>query len=165
MKQVSFPVSQFFSPGGQRIGVSALASVLPMNIQDWFPLGWTCLILPSKGLSRVVSNTTVQKHQFFLTQPSLFSYAYVTTGKTIALTGWTFVRTGIFLLFHMLSRFVIVFLSKSNCLLISWLQSPSTVILESKNKEVCHCFHCFPIQLPQSDGTGCHDLYVLNAEF
>ena len=62
----SFPVSQFFVSGGHSIGVSASASVLPMNIQDWFPLGWTDLIfLQSKGLSRVFSNTTVQKHQFF----------------------------------------------------------------------------------------------------
>ena len=61
----SFPVSQFFTSGGQNIGVSASASVLPMNIQDWFPLGWTGWIsLQSKGLSRVFSNTTVQKHQF-----------------------------------------------------------------------------------------------------
>ena len=68
----SFPVSQFFSSGGQSIGVSASASVLPMNIQDWFPLGRTCWIsLQSKGISRVFSNTTVQKHQFFSTQLSL----------------------------------------------------------------------------------------------
>ena len=68
----SFPVSQFFASSGQSIGVSASASVLPMNIQDWFPLGWTGWIsLQSKGLSRVFSNTTVQKHQFFGTQLSL----------------------------------------------------------------------------------------------
>ena len=65
----SFPMSQFFSSGGQSIGVST--SVLPMNIQDWSPLGWTCWIsLQSKGLSRVFSNTIVQKHQFFNTQLS-----------------------------------------------------------------------------------------------
>ena len=65
----SFPMSQFFPSGGQSIGVSASASVLPMNIQDWFPLGWTGWIsLQFKGLSRVFSNTTVQKHQFFDTQ-------------------------------------------------------------------------------------------------
>ena len=68
----SFPMSQFFASGGQSIGISALASVLPMNIQNWFPLGWTAWIsLQSKGLSRVFSNTTVQKHQFFGTQLSL----------------------------------------------------------------------------------------------
>ena len=68
----SFQMSQFFAWGGQRIVVSASKSVLPMNIQDWFPLGWTGWIsLQSKGLSRVFSNTTVQKHQFFGTQLSL----------------------------------------------------------------------------------------------
>ena len=68
----SFPVSQFFASGGQSIGVLASTSVLPMNNQDWFPLGWTGWIsLQSKGLSRVFSNTTVQKHQFFGTQLSL----------------------------------------------------------------------------------------------
>ena len=67
-----FPMSQFFSWGGQSMGVSASASVLSMNIQDWFPLGWTGWIsLQSKGLSRVFSNTTVQKHQFFGAQLSL----------------------------------------------------------------------------------------------
>ena len=68
----SFPVSQFFVSGSQSIGVSASASVFPMNIQDWFPLGWTGWIsLQSKGLSKVFSNTTVQKHQFFGAQLSL----------------------------------------------------------------------------------------------
>ena len=68
----SFPINQFFPSGGQNIGVSASASVLPMNIQDWFPLGWTSWnSLQSKGLSRVFSNTTVQKHQFFRAQLSL----------------------------------------------------------------------------------------------
>ena len=65
----SFPMSQFFASGGQSIGVSASASVLPINIQDLFPLGWTGWIsLLSKGLSRIFSNTIVQKHQFFYTQ-------------------------------------------------------------------------------------------------
>ena len=68
----SFPMSQLFAWGGQNIGVSASASVLPKNIQDWFPLGWTGWIsLKSKGVSRVFSNTTVQKHQFFCAQLSL----------------------------------------------------------------------------------------------
>ena len=67
-----FSNSQLFTSGGQSIGVSALASVLPVNIQDWFPLGWTdWMSLQSKGFSRVFSNTTVQKHQFFGTQLSL----------------------------------------------------------------------------------------------
>ena len=76
----SFQMSQFFASGGQRIGVSASASVLPMNIQDWFPLGWTGWIsLQSKGLSRVFSNITVQKHQFFSTQFSLWSNSHIHT--------------------------------------------------------------------------------------
>ena len=91
----SFPMSQFFPSGGQRTGVSASASVLPMKIQDWFPLGWTGWIsLQSKRLSRVSSNTTVQKNQFFSTQPKFIvqlSHPYMTTRKTIALTRWTFV--------------------------------------------------------------------------
>ena len=73
----SFPMSLFFASGGQSTGVSASASVLPMNIQDWFPLGWTGWIsLKSKGLSRVFSNTTDQKHQFFGAQLSLFYFIF-----------------------------------------------------------------------------------------
>ena len=76
----SFQMSQFFASRGQSIGVSASASVLPMNIQDWLPLGLTGLIsLQSKGLSRVFSNTTVQKHQFFSTRPSLWSNSHIHT--------------------------------------------------------------------------------------
>ena len=75
-----FPMSQDFTSLDQSIGVSASASVLPMNIQDWFPLGWTGLIsLQSKGLSRVFSNTTVQKHHFFSAQLSLWSNSHIRT--------------------------------------------------------------------------------------
>ena len=125
----SFPVSQFFTSGGQSIAVSASASVLPMNIQDWYPLQWTgWMSLQSKGLSRVFSNTTVQKHQFFGAQLSL--HPYMTIGKTIVLTRQTFVGKVMSLLFNMLSRLVITFLPRSKRLLISWLQAPSAVILE-----------------------------------
>ena len=76
----SFQMSQFFASGGQSIRVSASASVLPMNTQDWFPLGWTGWIsLQSKGLSRVFSNTIVQKHQFFGAQLSLYSNSHIHT--------------------------------------------------------------------------------------
>ena len=76
----SFQMSQFFTSGSQSIRVSALASVLPMNTQDWFPLGWTGWIsLQSKGLSRVFTSTTVQKHQFFSAQPSLWSNSQIHT--------------------------------------------------------------------------------------
>ena len=75
----SFLMNQFFPLGGQSIGVSASASVLPMNIQDWFPLGFTGLILQTKGLSRVFSNTIVQKHQVFGAQLSLWSNSHIHT--------------------------------------------------------------------------------------
>ena len=88
-----FPVSQFFASGGQSIGVSASASVLPMNTQDWSPLGSTGWIsLQSKGLSRVFSNTTVEKHQFFSAQLSFWSNSHIHTWpleKIIALTRQT----------------------------------------------------------------------------
>ena len=128
-----FPMSQLFTWGGQSIGVSASASVLPMNTQDWSPLGWTGGIsLQSKGLSRVFSNTTVQKHQFFGAQPSLvqLSHPYMITGKTIALTRLTFVGKVMSLRFNMMFKLVITFLPRNKHLLISWLQSPSEVILE-----------------------------------
>ena len=113
----SFPMSQLFTWGGHSIGVSASASVLPMNTQDWSPLGWTGWIsLQSKGLSRVFSNTTVQKHQFFTVQ---LSHPYMTTGKTIALTRRTFVGQVISLLCNMLSWLVITLLPRSKRLLIS----------------------------------------------
>ena len=92
------------------------------------------------------------------------SHPYMTTGKTIALTRWTFVGKVMSLLFNMLSRLVIVFLPRSKHLLISWLQSPTAWFWTPQNK-VSHCFHCFPIYLPWSDGTGCHDLSFLNVEF
>ena len=77
---VSFPMSQLFASGGQSIGVSASPSVLPMNTQDWSPLGWSGWIsLQSKGLWRVFSNTTVQKHQFFSAQLSLWSNSHIHT--------------------------------------------------------------------------------------
>ena len=125
----SFLMSQFLTSGGQSIGISASASVFPVNIQDWFPLGLTGLTsLKSKGLSRVFSNTTVQKHQFsFLYSPTLTSiHDY---WKTIALTRQTFAGKVMSLLFNILSRFVIAFLPRSKHLLISWLQSPSAVML------------------------------------
>ena len=124
-------MGRLFASGGQSIGVSASASVVAVNTQEWFTLGLTGLIsLQSKGLSRVFSNITVQKHQFFSAQLSLFLHLYMTTGKTIALTRWLFVCRVMSLLFNILSRLVITFLSRSKRLIISWLQSPSAVILE-----------------------------------
>ena len=102
----SFPISHLFTSGGQRIRASASASVFPMNIQGWFPLGWTGLIsLQSKGLPGVFSSTTIWEHQFFDAEPNIMaqlSHPYMTTGKTISLTRWTFVGKVMSLLFNML---------------------------------------------------------------
>ena len=124
----SFQMSQLFTSGDQSIGVSASASVLPVNIQDWFPLrltGW--ISLQSKGLSSVLQHHSSKASVlwfsgFFIVQ---FSHPYITTGKIIALTRWTIFGKVMSLLFNMLSRSVITFLPRSKCLLISWLQSPS----------------------------------------
>ena len=161
----SFLTSQFFTWGSQSIGASVSASVFPMNVQDSFLLGLTGLIsLQSKGLSRVFSNT-----QFKSINSSALSFLYGPTltsihdyWKTIALTRWTFVGKVMSLLFNMLSRLVVAFLPRSKSLLISWLQSPSAEILEPKK---INSLHCFPIYLPWSDGTGCHDLHFSNVEF
>ena len=226
-----FPVSQLFASGGRSIGVSVFSSVLPVNIQGWFPLGRTGLILLfsynlwdygsvqfsqsvmsdclrphglqyarspcssptprvysnpcplSQGCHPTISSSVVpfssclqslksllhhhsskapilQHSGFFIVQ---LSHPYMTTGKTIALTRWTFVGKVMSLLFNMLSRLVITFLPSSMYLLISRLQSPSAVILEPHKNSLC--FHCFPIYLPYSDGTRCHDLRFLNVEF
>ena len=109
------PMSWLFTSGGQSTGASASGTVLPVNIQGWFPLGLTDLIsLKSKGLSRGFSNTTVQKYQFFGAQPSLWCNSHIwTTGKIIALTRWTFLGKVMSLLFNILSRFVIGFLPRT----------------------------------------------------
>ena len=164
----SFPASGSFvgpfSSDSQSIGASA--SILPMSIQGWFPLGPTGLIfLLSKGLSRIFSSTIVQKHQFFGAQPSLWSNSYIGTGKTIALTIWTFVSKVMSLIFNMLSRFVRAFLPRSNRLL--FFVAAVTVCSDfiAQENKICHCFHFSPIYLPWSDGARCHDLSFLNAKF
>ena len=101
--------------------------------------------------------SVLQCSAFFTVQ---LSHPYTTTGKTIALTRWIFVGKVMSLLFNMLSRLVITFLPRSKCLLISWLQSPSAVILEPPKIS----FYRFPIYFPLSDGTRCHDLIFFNVE-
>ena len=131
----SFPMSHLFAWSGQSIGISALASVLPMNTQDWSPLGWTGWIsLQSKGLSSLLQHhssraSILQCSAFFIVH---LSHPYVITGTTIALTRRTFVGKVMSLLFNMLSRLVITILPRSKRLFISWLQLPSVVILEPK---------------------------------
>ena len=132
-----------FILGGSKISYSNEYSRL-----NSFMMGWLDL-LQSKGLSRVFSNTTIQNINSLVLS---FLYGSTLTSihdywKTIALTRQIFVGKVMSLLFNMLSKLVIAFLPRSNHLLISWLQSPSAVILEPK-KIVCHCFHCFLIYLP-----------------
>ena len=117
----SFQMSQLFTAGGQNIGVSASTSVLPMNTQDWYPLGWICWTsLQSKELRSLLQHhsskaSILQCSTFFIVQ---LSHLYMTTGKTIASTRQTFVDKVMSLLFNMLSRLVITFLSSSKHLLI-----------------------------------------------
>ena len=132
----SFQMSQFFASGGQSIGVSASTSALPMNIQDWFPLGmdWLDFLAIQGTLKSLLqhhrSKASILRHSAFFTLQ--ISHPYMTTGKTIVLTRWTIIGKVMSLLFNMLSRLVITFLPRSKRLLISWLQSPSAVILEPK---------------------------------
>ena len=159
-------MSQLFASSDQSIGVSASTSVLPMNTQDWSPLGWTGWIswLDSPRDSQESSPTpqfkSINSAAFIIVQ---LSCPYMTTGKSIALTRQTFIGRVMFLLFNMLSRLVITFLPRSKHLLISWLQSPSAVILEPKKVKSATA-SSFSLYLPWSDGTGCHDFSFLNVE-
>ena len=125
-----------------------------------FRMDWLDLLAVQGTLKSLLqlhsSKASILEHSAFLTVQA--SHPYMTTGKTIALTSQAFVGKVMSLLFNMLSRLVIAFLPRSKGLLISWLQSPSAVILEPKEKTVCYYFHCFPIYLPGSDGTRCYDL-------
>ena len=126
-------MSRLFTSGGQSIEVSVLASVLPMNIHD-FRIDRLNLLVVQETLKSLLqhhsSKASILQHSaFFMVQ---LSHLYMTTGKTIALPRWTFVGKVMSLLFNMLSRLVTTFLSRIKRLLISWLQSLSTVILEPR---------------------------------
>ena len=147
------------------LGVSASTSVLPMNAQDWFPLGWTGLIsLQSKGLSESSEASILWRSTFFMAQ---LSHPYMTTGKTVASTREAFVGKVMSLLFNLLSRLVIVFLIRSRHLLISWLwltkNTPTFLIWG-----IAYC----PLHKPQKPGsaislhryllsTCCHELSMV----
>ena len=143
-------MSQFFASGGQSIAAAAPVSVLSVTIQGWFPLGWTDWIsLPSKGLKSLLQHhsskaSILQCSTFFIV---LLSHSYMTTGKTIALTRQIFAGKVMSLLFNMLSRLVIALLPRSKHLLISWLQSPSAMILEPQNLSLFPLFpHLFAMK-------------------
>ena len=131
-----------------------------------FRMDWLDLLAVQGTLKSLLQHHTSKtsilwRSAFFTVQ---LSHSYMTTGKTIALTRQTLIGKVMSLLLNMLSRLIITFLPRSKCLLISWLQSPSAVSLEPPQNKVWHCFHCFPIYLPWSDGTRCHDLHFLNVE-
>ena len=131
-----------------------------------FKMDWLDLLAIQGTLKSLLqhhsSKPSIFQHSaFFIVE---LSHPYMTTGKTIALTRWTFVGKVISLLFNKLSRLVVSFLPRSKSLLISWLQSPFAFILEPQKTKVSHCFHCFPIYFTWSDGTRCHDLSFLNIE-
>ena len=171
----SFPMSLLFVSGGQSIGASALSISLSSEYSglisfwsNWFHL------LAVQGILRSLLQHHSSKASifwcsaFFMVQ---LLRLYMTTGKAIPLTIQTFVSKVMSLLFSMMSRFVIAFLPGNKSLLISWMQSPSTVILEAKKKkkkkrkENLSLFPFSPIYLPWIYGTRCHDLHFLNVEF
>ena len=157
-----FPVSQFFPSGDQSIEITASASVLPVNIQDWFFYGWLVWFPCSPRVSQESSQTPQFKSSWALSSlygPTLTSVHDYWKNHSFDYTD--FVGKVMSLLFSMLFRLVIAFLPRSKHLLISWLQSSSAVILEPKKIKS----HCFPICLPWNDGTGCHDLNFLNVQF
>ena len=127
-------MSEFFTSGGQSIGVSASTSVLPIKIQDSFRMDWLDLLEVQGTLKNLLQHhgskaSILWRSAFFIVQ---LSHPYMTTGKAIGLTRRTFVGKVMSLLLNMLSRLVITFLPRSKHLSISWLQSPSAVILELK---------------------------------
>ena len=148
---------------------SFIFSVSPSNEYSGlisFTIYWIDLLAVQGTLKDLLQHHSskasfLQCSTFFIVQ---LSHPYVTTGKTIALTRWTFVGKVMSLLFNMLSRLVIDFLPRSKRLLISWLQSLMQWFWIPINK-ISHYFHCYPNYLPWSDGTGCHDLSFLNVHF
>ena len=128
---------------------------------DWFDLRAVQVTLKSLLQHHCLKTSILWHSAFFMVQ---LLHPYMTTGKTIALTRQTFVGKVMSLLFNMLYRFVIAFLPRSKCLLISWPHHHLQWFWTHNNK-ICHCFHCFPIYLPWSDGTRCHDLSLMNVEF
>ena len=162
----TFLMSQLFPSAGQSIGASASSSVLPMNIQGWFRIDWFDLLAVQRTLKSLLQYhsskaSILQCSAFFMVQ---LSYPHMTTGKIIALTIWIFVSKVLPLLFNMLSGFVIALFPRSKYLLISWLQSLSTLILEPKKIRSVLASNFTPIYLPWSNGTRCHFLSFFNVE-
>ena len=145
-------MSQFFTSGGQFYW-SFSFRISPINAHSGlisFRMDWLDVLAVQGTFKSLLQHDSSKasilwRSAFFIVQ---LSHPYMTTGKTIALTRWSFVGKVMPLLFNMLSRLVITFLLRSKCLSISWLQSPSAVIFEAQINKFSHCFHCFPIYLP-----------------
>ena len=162
-------MSWLFASGVQSIRISASA-ISPSNEYSGlisFRMDWLDILAVQGTLKSFLQhhNSKVSILQFSVFFTVQFSHSYMTTGKTIALTRWTFVSKVMPVLFNMLSRLVRVLLPKSKHLLISWLQSPSAVILEPKKMKSVTVSIVSPIYMPCSDETKCHDLSLLNVEF
>ena len=180
----SFPISGSFTVSQSILHIrwptywSFSFSISPSNEYSGlicFRMNWLNLLVVQGTLQSLLQHHSSKASilwcsAFFTVQ---ISHPYMTTGKTIALTRWTFVSKVMALLSNMLSRLVITFLPRSKCLLISWLQSPSAVILEPKKSESkedfgaqsLSLFPLFPTYLPWSNGNRCHDISFLNVEF
>ena len=162
-------MSQFFTSGGKNIGISSL-SISPSNEYSGlisFRMDWLDLLAVQGTLKSLLQHhsskvSILLRSAFFIVQ---LSHPYMTTGKTIALTRWTFVGKVISLLFNMLSRLIITFLPRSKRLLISWLQSPSAVIWEPQKIKSLTVFIVFPYICHKVMGPKCHDISFLNIEF
>ena len=164
----AFPMSQFFTSGGQKYW-SFSFSISPSNEYSRlisFRNDRLDLLAVQGSLKSLLQHhsskaSVLQLSAFFIVQ---LSHPYMTTGKTIALTRWTFVSKVMSLLFTRLSRLIIAFLPREqasfNCMAAVTICSD----FGARENKVCHCFHCFPIYLPWSDGTRCHDLRFLNVE-
>ena len=165
----SFPMRwKWGAWGGQSTGVSALASSPSKEHPGLisFRMDWLDLLTVQRTLKRLLQHHSskapvLQRSAFFTVQ---LSHPYMTTGKIIALTRRTFVGKVMSLLLNMLSRLVITFLPRSKCLFNFMATVTICSDFRAQKNKVWHCFHCFPIYLPWSDGTGCHDLSFLNVE-
>ena len=161
-------MSQFLTSGGQNIGSSSF-NISPSNEYSGlisFRIDWFDLLAVQGTLKNLLqhhsSRASIRHSAFFVVQ---LSHQYMIIGKTIGLTRQIFVSKVTSLLFNMLSRFVIAFLPRSKRLLNFMAAVTICSDFGAQENKVCHCFHCFPIYFPGSDGTRCHDLSFLNVEF
>ena len=159
-------MSQFLASGSQIIGASASASVLPMNIQEWFPLGFPlCCPRDSQESFPTSQPQNINSYVLRFLYGTILISMHDYWKKAIILTRQTIVVKAIVLLFNMLSSFVIVFSSKEQASFNFMAAVNMCSDFRTPQNKICHCFHCFPIYLSWSDGASCHDLCFLNVVF